>query len=201
MAKKKTKPATTELHTLVGNIKARLKKVDDYRVSAAILLYEARALVEQGDAGEGVKWSEWAPKQFGIGYREIKRLTHIGGAPSPEAAMEDYRQAEATRMKELRASRKVAAVAPPSEAEPPEFNEEDFVVEEDVDGVEAVPEDASEAEAERLRIWNITIRHFMSFTPDRRRQFVRWAAGLCADPGDDAADDDPLKLPSFLRRT
>lgn len=229
-----------ELKALIIQIKARLKKVDDYRVSAAILIHEARELVQEGAAGEGVKWSEWAPKQFRIGYREIKRLALIGGAPSPEAAMEDYRAAEATRMKELRAKRKEAekyrrelvALEPEKvtaivdterhhhelamakgEVEPPEFNEEDFVVEagdvrtpptappveddEDVDGIEPITERMDEATAERLRIWNTTIRNFVSLTHERRRQFVQWAVGMCVEPG---SDEDLLDIPAFLRR-
>ncbi len=226
MAKKKPENTPSViLDTLVGQIKARLKKVDDYRVSAAVLIHEARGLVQEGAAGEGVKWSEWAPKQFKIGYREIKRLAGIGSAPSPEAAMADYRYAEAIRMKELRAARKQSAAAVTTivdterhhhelalakpEVEPPEFTEDDFVVEttaappvepdEDVDGIERISERLSEAEAERLRIWNIAIRAFVSLTHDRRRQFTRWAIGMCVDPGKPEGDD-PLDIPSFLRR-
>ena len=113
MPKKKSKSHIATPADLLGNlvvqIKTRLKKVDDYRVSAAILIHEARELVAEGAAGEDVKWSEWAPKQFKIGYREVKRLAQIGAAPSPETAMEEYREVEATRMKELRAKRKDAA--------------------------------------------------------------------------------------------
>lgn len=243
MAKKTTRNAAEKLQsdmldTVVGQIKARLKKVDDYRVSAAVLIHEARELVQEGAAGEGVKWSEWAPKQFKIGYREVKRLAFIGAAPSPEAAMEDYRTAEATRMKELRASRKSrqsdaktvaivdterhhhekALAKPPSpavlvnEVEPPEFSEDDFVVEggvrtpptappveddEDVHGVEPITERMGEEEAERLRIWNTCVRNFVSLTHERRREFVQWAAGMCVEPG---SDEDLLDIPAFLRR-
>ena len=227
MAKKTKKddPAAL-LVDVVKNIKARLKKVDDYRVSAAILIHEARELVAEGAAGPDVKWSEWAPKQFSIGYREIKRLAAIGSAPHPETAMEEHREAEAARMKELRAKRKaptpqVAAIpgmtplgmAPEVEKEPEAFSEEDFVVEgdvrtppqappveddEDVDGVERISENLDDEEADRLRIWNTAVRAFASLTHERRRLFVQWAVTMCVDAEEGKAD--PLEIPAFLQR-
>ncbi len=225
--KKKSHVATPAdlLADLVKNIKTRLKKVDDYRVSAAILIHEARELVAEGAAGEGVKWSEWAPKQFRIGYREVKRLAHIGAAPHPETAMEEHREAERVRMKELRERRKAAPapVEPVTEPEPEEFNEEDFVVEdelpgkgappveddEDVDGVKDVDEDLPETEQRALECWNKTVRGFASLSHQRRRDFLQWAVTMCVwlDDGKKTASSheeptakDLLDIPAFLRR-
>ncbi len=40
------------------------KKSDQYVISAAILVHEARQRVNSGEAGRGVKWGTWAAENI-----------------------------------------------------------------------------------------------------------------------------------------
>jgi len=79
------------LETIAGKINAYLKRSDDQRVSAAVLLREAKERVEGGEAGN-ISWVGWCrvnikrrngkPRSL----RDIERLIAAAYAPDPLAA-------------------------------------------------------------------------------------------------------------------
>ncbi len=97
------------LDTIGGKIQAYLKKSDDQRLSAALLLLQAKTRIENGETFDGglTEWrgycSIYLPDRSA---RDIRRLLKIAGADDPEAAIDaeraarresDARRAERTR--------------------------------------------------------------------------------------------------------
>ena len=65
--------AKDTLETVAGKITAMAEKSDEYVISAAILVHEARQRVKSGEAGPGVRWG-------GLGGREYQavRISNSG---------------------------------------------------------------------------------------------------------------------------
>ncbi len=79
--------AKDTLEIVAGKIAAMAKKSDEYVISAAILVHEARQRVKNGEAGRGVKWETWAVKNIKLSKSRIRELQRIGAADDPEAEL------------------------------------------------------------------------------------------------------------------
>ena len=95
------------LTDLAHEIRVRLQKADDHRLSASLKLAEARAACK----AEGVSFKAWVVAEIkSIGYPEATKLAKIGAAPDPAKALADFRAVRAGRERNRRVE-KVGHVA------------------------------------------------------------------------------------------
>jgi hypothetical protein len=102
------------LETVAGKINAYLKKSDDQRVSAALLLREAKERIESGEAGD-ISWVSWCttnikrydgkPKSL----RDIERLIAAAYATDPYAHIDADREKSRLSMAKSRAKKNAEA--------------------------------------------------------------------------------------------
>src|SRR5580700_10424724 len=109
MTTKRTEPAKDTLDTVAGKINALMKKSDDQRLSAAMLLLEAKRRVEAGEAGNNINFETWCavnikrPDGKPRSYRDVQRLVVIASSSDPAAALDRDREKARAGMKATRA--------------------------------------------------------------------------------------------------
>ena len=67
------------------------KKSDEYIISAAVLVHEARQRVKSVEAGPGVRWGAWAVENIKLSKSRIRELERLGDADDPNAELERIR--------------------------------------------------------------------------------------------------------------
>ncbi len=90
------------LEIVAKKIVAMAKKSDEYVISAAVLVREARQRVNSGEAGSGVKWGPWAVENIKLSKSRIRELQRIGDADDPEAELERIREQTRERVQRHR---------------------------------------------------------------------------------------------------
>ena len=78
------------LDTLGATIGAKLRKADDFMISAGKDLIEARERVAKGEAGELLDWKGWL-RVHDIGEEKAKVCLRIANDPNPEQALAVHR--------------------------------------------------------------------------------------------------------------
>lgn len=78
---------TKTLDELIAEITIAVSRGDESIVATAKLMGELKRRVEDGQAGIGVKWLEWAPRTFGRGKTWLYDMNMIANAKDPEAAV------------------------------------------------------------------------------------------------------------------
>jgi hypothetical protein len=93
------------LETISRKIKFFLRKFEDQRATLAVLLAQAKALVDQGGHpyAEGRDWDAFSVEEFERHPKEIEKLIRIGRAPDPTAAAEAIRKRDREQKKAKRA--------------------------------------------------------------------------------------------------
>jgi len=89
------------LSVVAGKIAHHAKKSEEYVISAAMLIREARRRVEAGEAGD-VKWYEWAPKNIELSMSRLRELQRIADADDPEKELERLRRLNQKRVEKHR---------------------------------------------------------------------------------------------------
>ena len=92
------------LTSLSHAINTCFQKSNDYRLTAAIKLAEAKTVC----AKAGVPFKSWAEREIRFSYTEATRLAKIGGADNPEQALADLRQKNRIRNKKSRTKKVVS---------------------------------------------------------------------------------------------
>ena len=90
------------LQDLARQIESHANKADERTLAAALLVRQARARIEAGEAGIGVKWFEWALKNIQLSKSRLSELQSIAQADNPQAEMERRRQMTNDRQKRKR---------------------------------------------------------------------------------------------------
>ncbi len=90
------------LNELAAEIRAEAHNGDERLLRAADLLRELKLRVEDGEAGVGVKWSEWAVDKFGRKRTWIRNLDLIASAQDPNAELERIRKDGCERQRKYR---------------------------------------------------------------------------------------------------
>jgi len=89
------------LSVVAGKIAHHAKKSEEYVISAAMLIREARRRVEAGEAGD-VKWYEWAPKNIELSMSRLRELQRIADADDPAKELERLRRLNQKRVEKHR---------------------------------------------------------------------------------------------------
>ena len=92
------------LDVVAKTIEAHAKKSDEYIISAAMLLGEARRRVDAGEAGN-VKWGTWAPENIHLSLSRLRDLQRIAEADNPAKELERQRSLTRIRVAKLREKR------------------------------------------------------------------------------------------------
>ena len=87
------------LDELIAEICEGAKKGDEDLLARAKLVVELRERVEAGEAGNGLKWHQWAREKFGKKATWLNELHAIGNAKDPKAALAHYRLNNCERQK------------------------------------------------------------------------------------------------------
>ena len=93
-----TAPKKT-LDELIAEIVAGAKTGNERLLATAMLMRELRLRIEAGEAGDGVKWTQWALEKFGRGKTWLNELNAIANAKDPKAAVARYCQNHGERQK------------------------------------------------------------------------------------------------------
>jgi hypothetical protein len=92
------------LDELAKEIREEANKGDERLLNAAMLLRELKHRIEAGEAGVGVKWTEWARDKFGRKKTWIRNLDLIASAKDPIAELERIRKDGCERQRKYRQS-------------------------------------------------------------------------------------------------
>lgn len=87
------------LDQLANEIETNARWGDEHLLETAILVRELKLRIEAGEAGNGVKWTEWAQTRFGRGKTWLYELNAIASAKDPKAALAHYRKKNSERQK------------------------------------------------------------------------------------------------------
>lgn len=96
-----TKKKKLTLEELVREIVTRANRGDDALIATAMLFRELRSRIEAGEAGQGVKWFEWAPQNIGLKKSRLYELQVIANDKNPKEALTRYRSINCERQKRL----------------------------------------------------------------------------------------------------
>jgi len=88
------------LDQLATKIELEAKKGDKRLLATAKLVRELKLRIENGEAGEGVKWTEWGHQRFGRCKTWLYDLNAIASAEDPEAALAEYHRKNSERQKD-----------------------------------------------------------------------------------------------------
>jgi hypothetical protein len=75
------------LDELANKIESEAKKGDKRLLATAKLVRELKLRIEAGEAGKGVKWTEWGHQKFGRCKTWLYDLNAIASSEDPEAAL------------------------------------------------------------------------------------------------------------------
>jgi hypothetical protein len=108
-AKGRQAQALTELHPVAKEVNIRLEKAVkmtadalDHRLAAALMLAKAKKKAEKAK----LNFKKWADENVKYHWDNVRKLTAIGAAPNPKAAIADMREAKAKMAKTSRAKAK-----------------------------------------------------------------------------------------------
>jgi hypothetical protein len=87
------------LPALADKIECEAKKGDERLLATAKLLLELKCRLQAGEAGEGVKWTQWCQERFGRGKTWLYDLVAIASAPDPKKALDAYHKKNCERQK------------------------------------------------------------------------------------------------------
>jgi hypothetical protein len=90
------------LAELVEEIESQADNGDEQLIATAMLVRELKKRIETGEAGIGVKWTEWANTNFGFTKTKLYELNTIAAAKDPKYALERYRRMNRERQKRSR---------------------------------------------------------------------------------------------------
>lgn len=104
------------LKVVARKIKEHAEKSDEYVISAAKLVAEARRRVEAGEAGD-TTWYAWAPENIDLSLSRLRDLQRIAAADDPakelerqrklmQKRVEEHREKKAAEKRELEAERR-----------------------------------------------------------------------------------------------
>jgi hypothetical protein len=108
-------PGIEPLDVIAGQISAHLDKAakaDEHRLSAGMLLIEARRRVDAGEAGD-VRWENWCAANIKRSSRDIRRVMRLAGASDPVQAIAQERGEARDRMQAVRGRTNVRPVSQP----------------------------------------------------------------------------------------
>jgi hypothetical protein len=117
------------LDVVAGKIVAYWRKSDDQRLSAALLLREAKERVENGEDRRFANFRDWCRAKLpGRSDDDIGRLLRYANSPDPEAALNEDRARSRERSRRWRASRSASAASAssPGDVRTPDRETEDF---------------------------------------------------------------------------
>ena len=144
---------SNSLPDLAHKINVCVGKADDYRVTAACHLAEAKRLCKE----EGKVFKEWVVKNIEFSYTEAVRLATAGGSDDPEKAIADMRQKTKAKVQKHRA--KVGLRNPTTKPPKPHPKSDQIIALSDAGKTRkeiaeetGIPEDTLRREIERVNI-------------------------------------------------
>lgn len=108
-------PPQDSLAVLAERIARYAREADDRTLLAALLVREARARVDDGEAG-AVTWYEWAPQNINLSESRLRELQRIAEAPDPAAELKRLREQARKRVENHRAKQRSAPLRNGDEA-------------------------------------------------------------------------------------
>ncbi len=97
------------LEILAEKITRYANEADEKTLEAAMLIREARKLVEAGEAGD-VTWETWAREKLKLGDSRLRELQRIAKAKDPQKELERQREMTQKRVERHRKKKKSAAL-------------------------------------------------------------------------------------------
>jgi hypothetical protein len=152
-AMKELLPIAKEINARLDSASKMDTKAADHRLSAALMLEEARKKCEAAK----INFKKWALENIPYSYENVRKLVAVGAAPEPAKALEDLRLKNAEANKRHRESKKVEE--PPKPA--PELKREEPAP------VEAPPPPATLEAMKEM---------FDKLKPMAKMEFLTWAA-------------------------
>lgn len=111
-AMKELAPIAKEINVKIELAAKMDSKAGDYRLSAALMLEEARKKCEAAK----IHFKKWATENIPYSYENVRKLVAVGAAPEPAKALEDLRLKNAEANKRHRDAKK--AEEPPAKPAP-----------------------------------------------------------------------------------
>ncbi len=97
------------LDILAEKITRYANDADEKTLEAAMLIREARKLVDAGEAGD-VTWETWARENINLGDSRLRQLQRIANAKDPQKELERQREMTQKRVERHRKKKKPAAL-------------------------------------------------------------------------------------------
>lgn len=221
-------PLDTQAKQINANLdkaKFHQDKADDFRLTAACFLADAKKRIEAGELGK-VKFLAWCQDNIQRSRADIHKLVKVGNSPDAKKALEDLRAKAKESMQKTRANKKTAPakitapapVAPPAEPAPTfepgklPWTETDTVepapapaapaAPVELDGKEPAPAAPVEEPRpeDRKRLYEAAQAAFNAMSHDGdKRAFLRWAQMILAN-GNGQGKAGALDMPDFLNR-
>ena len=95
------------LETLAEKIAQCATQAEEQTIKAAFLIREARARVEEGEAGD-ITWYSWARKNINLSMSRLRELQRIAEAEDPRKELERIREKTQERVQRHREKKKSA---------------------------------------------------------------------------------------------